>query len=445
MNQQSFDLLICDAQVVLPDCIVQADVGCVDGRISSIGELHNCTATESIHASGLHLLPGVIDSQVHFREPGLTNKEDLESGTRSAVLGGVTAIMEMPNTNPATINQEALSYKVQSATNTAWCDFAFFIGGHIPAEVVDWHALETLPGACGIKIFMGSSTGHLLVAEDDAIETILRNAQRRIAIHAEDEMRLLERNTHRRTGDPSSHPVWRDEQTALLATKRILALAKKTGKRVHVLHVTTQDELPLLQQYKQWATMEVTPQHLTLDASMYETKGSYMQMNPPVRKKEHQDALWKAVKTGLVDVIGSDHAPHLHEEKTKAYPESPSGMPGVQTMLPVMLTHVHAGKLSLLRMIDLLCSAPTRVYNIANKGRIALGLDADFALVDLQKQYTIRSEDMAYKCGWTPFDGMQVCGKVIGTIVRGTPVMLHGELRTKNARPLVFGDALPQG
>lgn len=418
-----FDLIIKNGKCVTPSGIISADIAVKDSKICDIGDLSNIDAEKVINASGLHVLPGIIDSQVHFREPGNEHKEDLEHGTRSAVLGGVTSIFEMPNTNPPTTNQQALQDKISRMKNRAWCDYAFFVGG-TPESDVDWHELECLPGCAGIKIFMGSSTGNLLVSEDDAIEAIFKKSTRSIAVHCEDEERLIaQKNIAIEGAHARFHPIWRDEETAIRATRRVLKIARKTGKKVHTLHITTAEEMKLLAEYKDVATVEVLPQHLTLDDSAYESLGSYAQMNPPIRAKHHQEALWKAINNGLVDALGSDHAPHTHEEKARTYPDSPSGMPGVQTIVPIMLNHVNNGKLTLERLVDLMCHGPQRIYNIACKGRLAVGYDADFTIVDMQKKMTINNEKMANKSGWTPFDGKKVKGCPTHTIIRGSVIM----------------------
>lgn len=434
-----FDSIIKGGTCMTPSGAVQADIAIKDDKICAIGEFNSTQADHIIDATGLHVLPGVIDSQVHFREPGNEHKEDLEHGTRGAVLGGVTTIFEMPNTSPPTTNREALEDKISRMHNRAWCDFAFFVGG-TPEANVDWHTLECLPGCCGIKIFMGSSTGNLLVSQDDAIEAILSQSQRRVAVHCEDEARLIEQKHIAQEGQhPRFHPIWRDEETALRATTRLLNIARKTGKKVHTLHITTKQEMELLAHYKDVATVEVLPQHLTLDDSAYESLGSYAQMNPPIRAKHHQDALWQAINNGLVDTLGSDHAPHTHEEKQRTYPESPSGMPGVQTLVPIMLDHVNNGKLTLERFVDLVCHGPQRIYNIVQKGRIAVGYDADFTIVDMNKEQTITHEQMACKSGWTPFHGRKVKGWPTHTIIRGSVIMQHGELiGTQNGQPVRF-------
>lgn len=427
---EHFDLVIRGGTCLTPSGRVEADIGVRGGRVAAIGQLGAAEADHVMEARGLHVLPGVIDSQVHFREPGNEHKEDLESGTRAAVLGGVTAIFEMPNTSPSTTTGASLEDKIDRATGRAWCDFAFFIGA-AKENVNRLAGLEQLPGCCGIKIFMGSSTGSLLVREKGLLREVLQRGRRRIAIHAEDEDRLEERFEFARDGKkPYCHPIWRDEQTAILATEKILALVRETRRRIHLLHVTTRQEMVLLAEHKDLVTVEVTPQHLTLAApDAYNRLGSLAQMNPPIRDEKQRDGLWRALADGVVDVIGSDHAPHTLEEKGKPYPESPSGMPGVQTLVPVMLDHVNAGRLTLERFVDLTSAGPSRIYNIARKGRIALGYDGDFTIVDLKAKKTIENSMMASKCGWTPYEGMKVTGWPTATIIRGNIVMRDDEVQ----------------
>ncbi|AGH48722.1 dihydroorotase [Sphingomonas sp. MM-1] len=431
------DLILKNGTVWTPGGPVLADIGVTDGRIDRIGQVGD--GGETIDCAGLTILPGVIDSQVHFREPGLEAKEDLESGSRAAVLGGVTAVFEMPNTKPNTDTPEALADKLSRAEGRMWCDHAFYVGA--TAENADRCAeLERLPGAAGIKIFMGASTGSLLVAEDDQLERVLRSGSRRVAIHAEDEARMNARLGERIEGDPSSHPVWRDDESALLATRRIIALARKTGRRIHILHVTTPAELEYIARHKDIASCEVTPQHLTLAGEeAYPRIGTYAQMNPPIRSGAHRDGLWFWLNQGVPDVIGSDHAPHLREEKAKPYPASPSGMPGVQTLLPLMLDHVANGRLSLERLVDLTSAGPQRVFGLVTKGRIASGYDADFSIVDLKARWTVEESWLASKCGWSPFTGMALTGKPVGTIIRGRRVMWEGALaNAASGRPVRF-------
>lgn len=438
------DLLVEGGTVLTPNGAERIDLACVQGRVVALGDLRlDWSAETRIDASGLHVLPGVIDSQVHFREPGLMHKENLEAGTRGAVLGGVTAVFEMPNTNPLTLWEEDLQAKLEAARGRAWCDHAFYIGGSA-ANADQLSVLENLPGCAGIKVFMGSSFGDLLADDEAVLRRILSQGRRRLAVHAEDEARLRQRKTLVETsGDVRQHPEWRDVESALMATRRILRLAAETGRRLHVLHVSTAEEMTLLAQHKRRVTVEVTPHHLTLCApDCYERLGSLAQMNPPVRDQRHQDALWRAIRDGLVDVIGSDHAPHTLEEKAKPYPQSPSGMTGVQTLLPVMLDHVNAGRLSLERLVDLTSAGPARVFGLEGKGRIALGFDADLTLVDLAARRTIRNDWIASCSGWTPYNDLNVTGWPIHTIIRGQVVVRDEALSGQpQGEPLHFLEA----
>ena len=420
------DLKLKGGRVHLPGGPADVDVGVTGGRIVAIGQVGD--AGETVDCTGLDVLPGVIDSQVHFREPGLEAKEDLESGSRSAVLGGVTAVFEMPNTKPNTDSAEAIADKLARAKDRMWCDHAFYVGA-TSANAEALAELEMLPGAAGVKIFMGASTGDLLVAEDAELARVLASGKRRVAIHAEDEARMNARLDERVAGDPASHPVWRDDESALLATQRILRLAREARRRIHVLHVTTPAELELLGRNKDVATCEVTPQHLTLAGEdAYPRLGTFAQMNPPIRSGAHRDGLWRWLVQGVPDVIGSDHAPHTREEKAKEYPASPSGMPGVQTLLPLMLNHVAEGRLTLQRLIDMTSAGPQRIFGIVGKGRIAVGYDADFTIADLKARWTVEESWLASRCGWSPFTGMALTGKPLGTIIRGNRVMWEGQL-----------------
>lgn len=424
---QIFDSILSGGTLVNHDGIGARDVGVRAGRIAEIGNLSAASAGERVDCRGLHILPGVIDTQVHFREPGATHKEDLESGSRAAVMGGVTAVFEMPNTNPLTTSAAALEDKLARAKGRMHCDYAFWVGG-THENVADIPELERLPGAAGIKVFMGSSTGALLVADDAGVLAILQKTRRRAAFHSEDEARLNERKGLRVAGDPSSHPLWRDAMAALQCTQRLIALARRARARVHVLHISTREEIDFLEGAKDIATCEATPHHLTLSADDYSRLGTRLQMNPPVRSAEHRDGVWRGIAQGVVDVLGSDHAPHTLEEKARPYPESPSGMTGVQTLVPVMLDHVAAGRLGLQRFVDLTSAGPARAFGAARKGRIAAGYDADFTIVDLKRVETIRDDWIASRCGWTPYDGKRVTGWPVGTIIRGARAMWEGEL-----------------
>ncbi|HEX6860638.1 MAG TPA: dihydroorotase [Caulobacteraceae bacterium] len=442
---KSYDLIVRGGEVVNHAGRGMADVGIRDGKIAFVGDLSQASAGEVFDATGLTVLPGVIDSQVHFREPGLEWKEDLQTGGRSAVLGGVVAVFEMPNTEPTTTDPDALADKLARAKGRMDCDHAFYVGGtHENARFLG--ELERLPGCCGIKVFMGASTGTLLVADDEGVAEVLAHINRRAAFHSEDEYRLADRRPLARTGDWTSHPEVRDAQSAIQSTERLVRLAKAAGKRIHVLHVTTREEVDFLAKNKDVASVEFTPQHLTLTGpEAYERLKGYAQMNPPIRTADHQAALWQGIATGVADVLGSDHAPHTKEEKARPYPASPSGMPGVQTLVPVMLTHVAEGRLTLERFVDLTSHGVNRIFGLADKGRMAEGFDGDLTIVDLKARRTLRHEDMATRSGWTPFDGFEARGWPVATIVRGKVVMRDDEVTAPAlGEPVRFLETLPR-
>jgi dihydroorotase len=440
---ETFDLIVRGGTVATPNGIEPGDVGVRAGKIAGIGSLAGAKAAEIFDAKGLHVLPGVIDSQCHFREPGNEHKEDLESGSRAAVLGGVTGIFEMPNTFPPTTTRAAMEDKLTRAAGRMHCDYAFYIGA-TPANIGALAELERMPGVAGVKAFLGSSTGTLLLDHEADIAAMLRAGRRRVAVHSEDEDRLKSRKHLAITGDPRSHPVWRDAEAARMSTERVIHLARAAGRRLHVLHVTTAEEIPLLAEAKDICTAETTPQHLTLAApECYERLGTYAQMNPPIRDAHHRDALWLAVSQGVIDVIGSDHAPHTRAEKDKVYPDTPSGMPGVQTLVTILLDHVHARRLSLERFIDLTSTGAARIFGIAGKGRIARGFDADFTIVDLKARKKIENSWIASKCAWTPFDGMETTGWAVATMIRGKTIMRDGALVVASqGKPIRFGETL---
>lgn len=440
----TYDLILRGGAVVNHDGVGPADVGVRSGRIAAVGDLSLSDAGETIDARGLHVLPGVIDSQVHFREPGAEHKENLETGARAAVMGGVTCVFEMPNTAPATVTLEALADKVARGRARMACDFAFWFGA-TPHNAALLPEAERAEGCAGVKMFMGSSTGDLLVSETEDVARVLAHGRRRVAVHSEDEARLRARLGERIPGDPSSHPVWRDPEAARMNTERLIRLARAARRRIHVLHVSTAEELPLLEAAKDIATCEATPHHLTFDGDeAYSRLGTYIQMNPPVRGAAHRDAIFAALRAGLFDVLGSDHAPHLRAEKDKPYPESPSGMPGVQTLVPVMLSHVAAGRLTLQRFVDLTSHGPQRIFGLARKGRLAVGWDADLTVVDLKARRVIEDGWIASICGWTPYAGMEAVGWPVGTIVRGRRAMWEGELTgPRGGEPARFEEALP--
>ncbi|MBL8531629.1 MAG: dihydroorotase [Hyphomonadaceae bacterium] len=420
------------------------DIGIIGGRIAAIGDLAQASAGAVFDAKGLTVLPGVIDTQVHFREPGNEHKEDLETGTRAAALGGVVAVFEMPNTNPTTSTAEALADKLARAKGRAHVDHAFYVGATTD-NFDQLGELERLPGCCGVKTFMGASTGSLLVPDDEGLDRVVANINRRGAFHCEDEARLRERKALAREGDWTSHAEVRDDEAGLLAVQRLVRAARKYRKRVHVLHISSAKEMEFLATAKDVATVETLPQFLTFEApGVYERLKGFAQMNPPIRYAADRAALWSlGIAQGVVDVIGTDHAPHTREEKAQPYPKSPSGMPGVQTLVPVMLTHVNQRRLSLQRLIDLTSAGANRVFGIANKGRIALGYDADFTIVDMKAKRVITAAEQATRCGWTPFEGFEAEGWPMATIIRGQIVMREGEIVTPSqGAPLRFQETL---
>ncbi len=437
----TYDLIIKGATVVNHDGSGVRDIAVRGGRIAALGNLGSATAPEIIDGRGLHILPGVIDSQVHFREPGLEHKEDLATGSRGAVMGGVTAVFEMPNTKPLTTDAAALADKVRRARGRMHCDFAFYVGA-TRDNIAEIPKLERLEASAGIKVFMGASTGDLLVEDEPSLDRIIGALSRRAAFHSEDEARLRSRVSVREAGNAATHPLWRDEEAAMIATRRLVGLAEKHARRIHVLHISTADEIVFLRDHKDWATAEVTPHHLTLVApDCYERLGTFAQMNPPVRDARHQAGIWAGIADGTVDVLGSDHAPHTAEEKHHPYPDSHSGMTGVQTLVPLMLDHVNAGRLSLERLVDLTSAGPQRIFGMVGKGRIAVGYDADLTVVDLGRTETITNGWIQSRSQWTPYDGVKVKGWPVGTFVRGRRVMWQGEIEAQaGGAPVRFLD-----
>ena len=436
---EPFDLLIKNGTLATVSGSEQTNIAIKDGRFAAIGVDADADAAEVIDANGLTVLPGVIDTQVHFREPGNEHKEDLQSGSLAAVMGGVTAVFEMPNTKPPTTTIEAIADKVARGRDRMHCDFAFYAGGtHENAPTLP--ELERQEGVCGVKVFMGSSTGNLLVADDDGVADILKHITRRAAFHSEDEFRLRERRPLAKTGDVSTHEVWRDAEAAISSTRRLIKMARAANKNIHVLHVTTEEEMHILAANRDIVSVEVTPQHLTLASPQcYDELGTFAQMNPPIRGANHRAALWKALEQGIVDVIGSDHAPHTREEKADAYPHSPSGMPGVQTLLPLMLNHMAEGKLSLERLVELTSLNAKKLFKLTEKGEVLEGNHADLTFVDLGRSETITEDWVASRVGWSPFTGMQIKGWAVGTMVRGQRVMWENELLTPaTGQPIKF-------
>ena len=419
-------LLIQNATLVLPDRVVDGDLRVSDGSIANIaagGGLEPSNDETVIDATGLHLLPGAIDPHVHFREPGNTDKEDLESGSRAAAAGGVTSFLDMPNNKPNATNRSTLERKIALASKKSVTHHGFFIGA-TNDNIGDLQSVEGMDGVCGIKIFMGSSTGDLLVHEQEHLENIFANTGGIIATHAEDEDRLQRRTakfSHRT--DIASHAECRDVECAFLATKRAASLAKDHEHRLHIVHLTSGKEADWLHRNKgDLVTTEVCTQHLTFDQDDVERLGERVLMNPPIRYTEDRDALWRRLKDGPIDCVVTDHAPHALEAKSVGFPNSPAGMPGVETSLPNMLTHAMNGKCSVTDVVRWMCEGPAKVYGIQNKGSIIEGFDGDLTIVDLETSRTITDSDTWTKVGWTPYDGMELTGWPMYTIVDGEVV-----------------------
>ena len=429
MKKVKFNLGILNGEVYTENKLIKTSIGIKGNKIEKIGDVKQDECEEIIDFENKLILPGIIDTQVHFREPGLIHKEDIYHGTKSALLGGITTIFEMPNTSPATINNLELEKKVNIAKKSSWTNFSFFIGA-CKENIKNLDILEKLEGCAGIKIFMGSSTGTLLVSEDKDLELALKTCKRRVAIHSEDEIRLKNRfKTINKLNGVLEHENWRDPESAIISTKKVIKYAKKYNTKAHILHISTKQEIDILKDKGEFITVEVTPQHLTLfSPDCYNKLGTKAQMNPPIRSIDHQNGLWNGIKNDIVDVIGSDHAPHTLEEKSNSWPNSPSGLPGVQTMLSLMLNHVNNKKIKLEKLVKLMSENPCKIYKIKNKGRIKQGFDADLTVVDMNKINIIKNTNMASKCRWSPFHGMQLKGHPVSTIVNGKIKMLNDKL-----------------
>lgn len=426
----TFDLVLRGGRVASSISLDPGDVGIRDGKIAAVGDLAGAVAAEVLDVTGLVVMPGMIDTQVHFREPGLTHKEDLESGTRAALHGGVTSILEMPNTNPTTTDEAALNDKLARAAGRAWANYGFFVGA--TAENADeLYRLEMLPGTPGIKVFVGSSTGSLLVDDENDLYRVFRSGRRRIPVHSEDETRNRAMRAAYTGHDPKDHPHVRDAESAEISTRRLLRICADTRRPLHVLHVSTGTEPALIAEAKRAGlpvTAEVTPQHLYFAGPEdYERLGTLLQMNPPIRSAEHREGIWRALEAGVFDVFGSDHAPHTLEEKAKEYPASPSGMPGVQTILPVLLTFVAQGRLSLGTVVRMACETPAALYDMVGKGSISVGYDADIAIIDPNRSYVFERSMVQSKCGWSPYEGETLTGAVEHVVVGGRLSIRDGE------------------
>ena len=419
-----YDLLIRGGTCVTPWGTEAIDLGIRDGRIAALATPAGATAEAVIDAAGLHVLPGLIDSHVHLRDPGDPAVETIETGTRAAVLGGIATLFDMPNTVPPIADTERLAWKRDYVAGRSWCDIGLYVAG-TKANIDALAALERAPGVCAVKVFAGSSTAALMIEDDAHLERAMRAGHRRMAFHSEDEDRLQARKPLFSRGQPyRTHMEWRDPECAFLGTRRLMALARKTGRATHILHVSTAEELAYLRDFRDVATVEVLVNHLTQVApDCYDTLGGFGVMNSPIRDERHRAAAWAAVRDGTVDTISSDHAPHARAAKERPWPDCPAGLTGVQTLVPIMLDHVAAGRLPLARLVDLMAAGPARVYGLRGKGRIAAGYDADFTLVDLKARRRIEESWIVSPCGWTPFAGTEVTGWPVATLVRGHLVM----------------------
>lgn len=432
------DLILKDGISLLPhpdnpERVVEesVDIAVKDGMILKIGSCQSIKAKKVLSQKYLHILPGLIDTQVHFREPGMEHKEDMAHGSLAALKGGISAFFEMPNTIPPTTTKKAFDDKIKRAKGRSWCDFAFYMGAD-KNNIPFLKNLKPETGLCGIKVFMGRSTGGLLLNDKELLEQVIAGAKVRVAVHSEDEERLQSRKhlSEQKPPHPKNHPLWRDEQTALISTKKAVAAAEKLKKPIHILHISTEEEMIFLKHHRNYVSTEVTPQHLSLSApECYERWGTLVQMNPPIREERHRQALWKALREGVVDMIGSDHAPHTLEEKKKPYPLSPSGFPGTQTLLPLMMDHINKGHLNLKLLVRLLAHNPATIFKLKNQGFIKEGLKAHFTVVDLKAKKRIETHWLESKCGWSPFAEQTVTGWPVVVFLYGQPVMTEDEVK----------------
>jgi dihydroorotase len=460
-------LLLTGAKIWQRGCLRNGDILLVDGRIAQVQE----QLAQSLHQQGERLiplgasseekasahlpvldlkghwiLPGLVDTQVHFRDPGFPEKEDIESGSRSAVAGGMTAFLEMPNTKPTTTSAEALVDKLRRASAKSHCDFGFFMGAtqENAEEISD---LERLPGCCGVKVFMGSSTGTLLIADDAGLLRVLKSGRRRVALHAEDEDLLIAAKARfPQANHPRLHTSMRPVEAATKAVRRAIDAAQKTGRSIHILHVNSLQEMDLLRPFAGSLdiSVEVTPQHLLLESPIcYEQVGTLAQMNPPVREAKHREALWKALHEGVIDCLGSDHAPHTLKEKARPFPLAPSGMPGTETMFPLMFDQVQGGELGLADLVHLLAENPCRLYHLKDKGAIQEGYKADLTVVNPNEKWTVQASDQQSRCAWSAFEGRELQGRVAYTIVRGHLAYARGRFLSKGlGQALEYSDIL---
>ena len=433
-------LLLKNGQVYYKDELQNLDILIEDNQIKKVEKNISDDANEVKDCNGLTIFPGFIDTHVHFREPGHPKKETLESGSRAAVLGGITGIFEMPNTSPITDSKEMLEDKLSRAKNNMHCNYAFYFGAtNENSDKLDF--LKGFDGCCGVKMFVGSSTGDLLVKDNFYIEQVIKNSPRIVSIHSEDEDMLVARKNIIEEGNVKSHYKWRSVECAVSSTKKLIAFANKHKKNIHILHITTKDEVDYVRENKpEFVTLETTPQHLTLYApDIYDQLDTFAQINPPIRTKDHRDGIWKGVDEDLISIIGSDHSPHTKEEKKQPYPKSPSGMPGTQTIGLIMTDYFLKGKISLKKLVDLLCINPCKIFGIKNRGALKTGNIADLTIYKLNEKFMIKDEWIESKCGWTPFNGTSVDVTPYGTIINGKTAVWNQKLIEKGfGKPYSF-------
>ena len=436
---KKIDLIGKNGSYVTHKKTIKGDIAIHKGKIYRVGNIFDLKASKTIDARGLHILPGAIDTQVHFREPGNTDKEDLKSGSRAAVAGGITTVFDMPNNNPSMSTKTLFKKKLNGAKNRMFCNYAFYFGAE-KNNTTEIKKMEKEVGCCGIKVFVGVSTGTLIVSDYKDIKRIMKSTKKMISFHSEDQYELNKREKFIKRGDPKSHPKWRNESVCLICTKNLVKLANQTKKQIHILHITTAEEIELLNKNKKYVSYEVTPQHLVLTSpTCYNKLGTLAQMNPPIRSLRHNKRLRQALKNNEIDIVGSDHAPHKLSEKKLEYPDSPSGMPGVQTLLPILLNEVSKKIISINNVVELTSYNPINRFKIKNKGLIKEGYDADLTFVDMSKTKKISNKEVQSKCGWTPFHGMKIKGWPVGTMINGNKVFWNGKIIGKpSGKPLKF-------
>jgi len=433
-------LLLKNGQVYCHDKLQKLDILLDGDRIKEVSESLNTDGHEVQDCSGLTIFPGFIDTHVHFREPGHPKKETLESGSRAAVMGGSTGTFEMPNTSPITDCQINLEDKLSRAKNNMHCNYAFYFGAtNENSNKLDF--IKNLDGCCGVKMFVGSSTGDLLVKDDFYIQEVIKNSPKIVSIHSENEDILLDRKNTIEEGNVKSHYKWRSVDCAMSSTKKLIDYSNKYKKNIHILHITTKDEVDYFRDQKpKFTTLETTPQHLTLSAPYdYEKLDTFVQINPPIRTKDHQEGIWKGIDDNLISIVGSDHSPHTIEEKKQAYPKSPSGMPGTQTIGLIMTDYYLKGRIGIKKLVDLLCTNPCKIFKIKDRGSISVGNFADFTIYNLNKSFVIKDEWIESNCSWTPFNGKKISVSPFGTIISGKKVVWNQKMEEKNSGiPIAF-------